>query len=163
MCLKFENLRKIDWKSYFWEIWVQYYCFWKAFHLIFMHFIHKILCFEDFLHKIALFFKNLIFPDVRSIEPVARPIEIVIKILVWICSFRLVLDRCWINWKHFWSIESNFRSIKNRIESFFKTLSFHVFFTIQNFFKKLFLSLSLRLVRFKVTQIFSRVFVFIHQ
>ena len=32
--------------------------FWKAFHLILMHFIHKILCFEEFLHKIALFFKK---------------------------------------------------------------------------------------------------------
>ena len=122
-----------------------------------------------FCIKLLCFSKNLIFPNVRSIEPVARSIEIMIKNLLWICLFRLVLDRCWINWKHFWSIESNFRSIKNRIESFFKTLSFHVFFTIQNFFKKLFLSLSLRLVRFKVTifvvlpQIFSRVFVFIHQ
>ena len=118
---------------------IKYY----AFHLIFMHFIHKILCFEDFLHKIALFFKNLIFPDFRSIAPVARLIEIVIKNLVWICPFRLVLDRCWINWRHVWLIESNFRSIKNRIESFFKIMSFHVFFTIQNFFKMLFLSLSL--------------------
>jgi len=47
-----------------------------------MYFIHKILCFEEFLHKIVLFFKNLIFLDFRSIELVARPIEIVIKILV---------------------------------------------------------------------------------
>ena len=30
--------------------------FLKASHLILMHFIHKILCFEEFLHKIALFF-----------------------------------------------------------------------------------------------------------
>ena len=60
-CLLFENLRIIDWKSYFWEIWVQYKCFWRAFHLIFMHFIHKILCFEEFLHKIAFFSKNCVF------------------------------------------------------------------------------------------------------
>ena len=63
MCLKLENLRRIDWKSYFGENWVQNKCFWKAFHLILMHFIHKILCFEEFLHKIALFFKNLFFTE----------------------------------------------------------------------------------------------------
>ena len=45
----------------FWKIWVEYKCFWKTFHLILMHSIHKILCFEEFLHKIILFFKNLVF------------------------------------------------------------------------------------------------------
>ena len=53
--------------------------FWKAFHLILMHFILKIQCFEEFLYKIFLFFKNLIFPEFRSIEHVFRSIEIVIK------------------------------------------------------------------------------------
>ena len=38
---------------------------------------------RSFLHKIALFFKNLFFPDYWSIESVSRPIEIAIKILVW--------------------------------------------------------------------------------
>ena len=134
----------------FWKIWIKYKCFWKTFHLILMHSIHKILCFEEFLdlYKISLFFKNLIFPNFQSIELVVRSIEIAIKNLVWIYPFRLVLDRCWINWRHFWSIESNFRSIKNCIESFFKTLSFHVFFTIQTF-SKLFLSLSLSLLSVK--------------
>ena len=61
ICLKFENLRIIDWKSYFWKIWIQNKCFWIAFHLILMHFIYKILCFEEFLHKIAMFFKNYVF------------------------------------------------------------------------------------------------------
>ena len=41
----------------------------------------------------------------------------------------------------FQSIESNFRSIKNRSKSFLKTLVFHVFVTIQTF-QKFFLSLS---------------------
>ena len=44
--------------------------FWKAFYLILMHSIHKILCFKVFLHKAALFFKNLIFQDFRSIKGV---------------------------------------------------------------------------------------------
>ena len=130
----FENWGQIDWKSYFWEIWVQYKCFWKAFHLILMHSIHKILCFEEFLdlYKISLFFKNLIFPNFQSIELVVRSIEIAIKNLVWIYPFRLVLDRCWINRRHFQSIESNFRSIEN-------CMLFHY----SNFFKTLSLSLSL--------------------
>ena len=45
------------WKTCFWKIWVEYKCFWKTFHLILMHSIHKILCFEEFMHKIALFFR----------------------------------------------------------------------------------------------------------
>ena len=53
--------------------------FLRAFHLILMHFIHKILCFEEFLHKIALFFKKLCFPDFRSVEFVSWPIENAIK------------------------------------------------------------------------------------
>ena len=45
-----------------------------------MHFIHKILCFEGCLHKIALFFKKLVFLEFRSIESISRPIEIAIKL-----------------------------------------------------------------------------------
>ena len=43
----------------------------------------KYYALRSFLHKIALFFKNLFFPDFWSIESVSRPIEIAIKILVW--------------------------------------------------------------------------------
>ena len=35
--------------------------FLRAFHLILMYFIHKIQCFEEFLQKIALFFKKIVF------------------------------------------------------------------------------------------------------
>ena len=52
---------QIDSKMCFWKIWVEYKCFWKAFHLILMYSIHKILCFEEFLHKIALFFQKFDF------------------------------------------------------------------------------------------------------
>ena len=133
----FENLRIIDWKSYFWENWVQNKCFWKVFHLILMHFIHKILCFEEFLQKNALFFKKLVFPEFRSIEPISQLIEIAIKVLDWLCvsiSSRLLLDQSKvfsINW--------------NSYREFFKTYVYHVFFTIQNFSKHF--SLSLRLVK----------------
>ena len=50
MCLQFEILGQIDWKSCFWKIWVKFKGFWKSFHLILRHFIHKTLCFEEFLH-----------------------------------------------------------------------------------------------------------------
>ena len=105
-----------------------------------MHFIHKILCFEEFLNKTALFFKNLIFPDFRLIEPVARPIEIAIKNLVWICPFRSVLNCYWINRRHFRSIESNFRSIENCIESLLKLWVFTCSITFKLFQKHFSLS-----------------------
>ena len=79
-------------KILFLKFWVENKCFWKTFKLILMYFIHEIICFEWFLHKLALFFKKLIFPDFRSIEAVTRPIEIALKFLVWICLTRLVLD-----------------------------------------------------------------------
>ena len=72
--------------------------------LILMHVIHKIQCFEEFLHYFALFFKKLIFPEFgpieivfRLIEIVFRLIEIAIKNVVSLCLFRSVLDWCWIN------------------------------------------------------------------
>ena len=91
-----------------------------------------------------MFFKNLIFPDFRSIESVAWPIEIATKNLVWICLARSLLDWCWINqicfsidWTYF---STDWKSVKE----FFKTWVFHVLFTISKVFKKL-LSLSLSL------------------
>ena len=119
--------------------------FWKVFHLTLMHFIHKILCFEEFLYKIALFFKKLVFPEFRSIEPVSRLIKIVIKILVWLCVFWSVLDCYWINQRYFQSIESNFWSIENHIESFLKPLFLMCSLLFKTFSKHL--SLSLRSVK----------------
>ena len=101
-------------------------CFWKAFHLILMHVIHKIQCFEEFLHYFALFFKKLFFPEFRLIEIVFWPIEIVIKnvceSLSILIGAQLVSDQS----KHFQSIESVVRSIENCVENFLKT-DFHVF------------------------------------
>ena len=103
-----------------------------------MHFIHKTLCFEEFLHKIALFFKKKKekgFLEFWLIKPVSWLIKIAIKVLVWFYVFRSMLDWFWINQRYFRLIESKFWSIENRIESFLKTFVSHVFFTIQNFFK----------------------------
>ena len=138
MCLKFENLRNIDWKSYFWEIWVQYKCFWKAFHLILIHSIHKILCFEEFLHKIDLFFKNLIFPNFWLIKSVSRPIKITIKILVWIYLVWLLLDQSNVIFDR-----SNLISIiRKSFKEFFKNINISRVCHYSNIFKKFSLSLS---------------------
>ena len=92
-CLTFED--KLVEKLIFGRSGLNLSVYEKTFNLILMHFIYEILCFEEFLHKFAMFFKNLIFPYCQSIESVAQPIEIVIKILVWICLARLVLN--WSN------------------------------------------------------------------
>ena len=100
----------------------------------------KYYALRSFCKKFALFFKKLVFPEFRLIKPFSRPIEIAIKILVWLCLFRLMLDCYWINWRYFQSIESNFRSIEISIESFLKPL----FLTCSSLFKpfsKHFLSL----------------------
>ena len=63
----------------------------------------KYYALRSFLHKIALFFKNLFFLDFRSIEPVFRSIKIVIKIfglsLLDSIDVRSILD--WSQLKNF--------------------------------------------------------------
>ena len=66
-----------------------------------MHVIHKIQCFEEFLHYFALFFKKLIFPEFRPIE---IAIKNVCKSLSVSIDAQLVLDQS----KHFQPIESVF-------------------------------------------------------
>ena len=120
------------------EDWVQFLCFWKAFHLILMHFIPKIQCFEEFLHKIALFFKNLFFFQnfERSNLFFDRS-----KLRLKFWSASVYFDRCSIAYGSIeaFLIDRIFFSInwKSRWE-FFKKFCFHVFYTISNFFKTLF-------------------------
>ena len=59
-----------------------------------MHVIHKIQCFEEFLHYFALFFKKLIFPEFRPIKSVFQPIGIAFKMFMSLYLFRSVLDWC---------------------------------------------------------------------
>ena len=138
MCLKFEKFRKTDWKSYFWEIWVQYNCF---FFFFFKHFISylcilfiKYYALGSICIKLLCLSKNWFFPDFWLIEPVARLIEITIKKLVWIYLFQSVLDRFWINQRHFQSIKHNFQSIKNCTKSFLKLWVFTCSITSNQFF-----------------------------
>ena len=137
-CLMLENMRVLIENLNFGKIGFKTSVFEKTFHLILMHFIHKIQCFE-FLCKNAVFFKKLIFPEFRPIEPIFQSIEIAIKICYESLSVsidaRLVLDQS----KHFWPIESNFRSVENHIESFLKT----EFLTCSSLFKLFFKTLSL--------------------
>ena len=109
-----------------------------------MHVFHIIQCFEEFLRKNAVFFKKLIFPEFRPIEPIFRSIEIAIKIcyesLLVLVDAQLVLDQS----KHFRLIKSNFRLIENRMESFLKPEFLTCSYTFSNLFQTL--SLSIRLV-----------------
>ena len=117
----------------------------------------KYYALRSFCIKLLYFSKKkLCFPDFRSIETVSRLIKNVIKILVWIWPFQSLLDFFWINRRHFQSIESNFWSIENCIESFIKTL----FLTCSNTISKLskdFLSL------FDWSKIPSKIFVIFPQ
>ena len=96
MCLMFVIWGQIDWKSWFWKIWVEFKCVWKTFHLILMHFFLNNVLWGVSALKCSVFQKTN-FPNFWSIEPVARPIENAIKILVTICLTRSVLDWCYIN------------------------------------------------------------------
>ena len=154
--LMLENLRKLIENLKFWENWVQNLCFWKTFHLILMHFILKIQCFEGFLHKTSLFFffKNLLFLKFRLIEPIFQSNKIAIKNfghpLSVLIDARLIL----VQSKHFRSIKPNFWSIENRIKSFFKS-DFHVF---KLTFQKVFKTFSLYTTRSRLQSNFFVVF-----
>ena len=98
-----------------------------------MHVIHKIQCFEEFLHYFALFFKKLIFPKFQLIEIAIKNVCESLSVSI---GARLVLDQS----KHFRPIEFVFRLIENCVENFFK-IDFHVFkLTFSKVFQ-LFLSL----------------------
>ena len=163
MCLKFEIWGQIDWKSCFWKIWVEFKCFWKNFNLILMHFIHEILCFEEFLHKIAPFFKKKKFSKF-SIDRIC-------------CSTYRKCDKNFgLNLPgsigtrliefNFWSIEANFRPIENRSMGVLKRVFSRVLHTIQTFSNT---PLTIFLDRSNLKQFLSfsslnlsRVFVFKH-
>ena len=101
----------------------------------------KYYALRSFCIKLLYFSKTLIFPDFRSIELLLDWSKLRLK--NWFESARF--DHCWINWRHFRSIESNFRSIENHIESFLKLWVFTCSITYKLFQKHFSLFLRSRL------------------
>ena len=103
-------------------------CFGKTFHLILIHFIHKIQCFKEFIHKICWVFKTMIFPKFQLIQSIFPSIEITLKIFseplfisinrnwfsinrkLWI-SFFFFLIGSWLIQLNFFKSFQNFLSI----------------------------------------------------
>ena len=48
------------------KFWVENKCFWRTFKLILMHFIHEIIWFECFLHKIYAIFQKIQFSRISN-------------------------------------------------------------------------------------------------
>ena len=110
----------------------------------------KYYALRTFCIKLLYFSKKIDFSRIS--------IEIVIKNLVWFYLFRSMLNRCWINRRHFQLIKSNFWSIENCIESFLTTLCFLTFITFSKLFKHFSLSLWLVKVSKQIFVVFPRFF-----
>ena len=105
MCLMFALWGQIDWKSWFWKIWVEFKCFWKTFHLILMHFFIKQCALRCFCIKMLCFSKICFFQTFDQSK-------LRLKFLVWVCLTWLMFDRFSIdrNWKifSFYVLDQNF-------------------------------------------------------
>ena len=169
MCLKFEIWGQIDWKSFFWKIWIKFKGFLKTFYLILMHSIHKTSCFWgvsalkcSVFQKINFFkfsiYRTCCLTDRNCDKKLGlNPPSSIVA--------RLILDQSNVIFDQLNLIFDRLKIIKR---VFFKTSFSHVL----HCFKKLFslsLSLSLSLFnqsRFKPTfchfsfQIFLKIFVF---
>ena len=139
MCFKFENLREIDWKSYFWEIWVRY----KFFEMYFISYscILFIKCYalRSFYIKLLCFSKICFLQnfDSRPIEPVSRLIENTIKNLSWVCLAQLVLDQSNIIFDRL----NLFFDQSKIVQRVFKIISFSHVLSLFKLSQKFFLSL----------------------
>ena len=111
-------------------------CFRKVLHLILMHFIPYIQCFEEFFQKLGYFFKNYIFLEFRLIQSVFRSIKITFKIL---CELLSV------------SINRNWFSINQKSWiSFFKSQIWLIQITFSKLFQTSFFSLQFRQAQFLI-------------
>ena len=93
---------------------------------------------SGFYIKLALFFKNFKIPYFWSIKAIARSIEIALKILVWICLARLVLNWCSIDRIYFLIDRSSILTDRNSKSECFKK----VFLTCSSLFSNLFKNVS---------------------
>ena len=99
-----------------------------------MHFIHKIQCFEEFLHNLVLFFKkkkkkNCFFKNFNRSNLFLDRSKLWLKL--WFGS--VCFNRSWINQKWFSINQKSYRE-------FFKTFVFHVLSHFQTFSKRFSLS-----------------------
>ena len=105
MCLMFALWGQIDWKSWFWKIWVEFKCFWKTFRLILMHFFFfiKQCALRSFCIKMLCFSKIWFFQTFYRLNLFFDQLKLRLKFLVWVCLTRLMFDRFSIdhNWKIF--------------------------------------------------------------
>ena len=82
-----------------------------------------------------MFFKKLFFQEFWSIKPVSRPIEIVIKILVWLYVFQSLVDQSKVIFDRS-NLFFDQSKIVKRVFFFFFNLCFFTCYVIFNFFKK---------------------------
>ena len=103
MCLMFALWGQIDWKSWFWKIWIEFKCFWKTFRLILMHFFIKQCALRSFYIKMLYFSKIWFFQTFDRSNLFFDQLKLRLKFLVWVCLTRLMFDRFLIdcNWKVF--------------------------------------------------------------
>ena len=104
MCLMFALWGQIDWKSWFWKIWVEFKCFWKTFRFILMHFfIIKQCVLRSFCIKMLCFSKIWFFQTFDRSNLFFDQSKLRLKFLVWVCLTRLMFNRFSVNrnWKIF--------------------------------------------------------------
>ena len=93
MCLMFALWEQIDWKSWFWKIWVEFKCFWKTFRLILMHLFIKQCALRSFCIKMLCFSKIWFFQTFDWLNLFFDQSKLRLKFLVWVCLTRLIFDR----------------------------------------------------------------------
>ena len=103
MCLMFAFWGQIEWKSWFWKIWVKFKYFWKNFHLILMHFFIKQCVLKSFCIKMLCFSKIRFFQTFDRSNLFFNQSKLRLKFLVWVFLTWLMFDRFSIdhNWKKF--------------------------------------------------------------
>ena len=104
MCLMFALWGPIDWKSWFWKIWVEFKGFWKTFRLILMHFfLIKQFALRSFYIKMLRFSKIWFFQTFDRLNLFFDQSILRLKFLVWVYLTRLMFDQFSIdrNWKIF--------------------------------------------------------------
>ena len=97
---------QIEWKSWFWKIWVKFKYFWKKFHLILMHFFIKQCVLKSFCIKMLSFSKIWFFQTFDRSNLFFNQSKLRLKFLVWVFLIWLMFDRFSIdrNWKIFVSM-----------------------------------------------------------